>query len=254
MTEITPEHVKRLIEIESSVQYDASPTEGEKPFLVKNRKSIILISAPHGAKTYRETEKDGWHEEDEYTAGMALLLGEICNVSVIAMVSRSDKSDPNHHDESDSIYKQTLRELIETGTTKHVIDLHGAKENSDFLATSQLVDLGLGKEDDYLPEAHRKKLIDLIEAQLGANATDRNGKSGFPAASRKRIRVANFCHNLGVSSVQIEMKPELRVALRKEDSSAFKKEGKNYAAPQEKIMGMLQALTEFIEYLKEVKE
>jgi len=106
MIEITLRHINRLIEIESSVQYDKAPPNGEQPYIITNRQSPILISAPHGARTKRDNKDEFWHEEDEYTAGMARLLGEICGVSVIAMVARSDTYDPNYHDEKKSDYKK----------------------------------------------------------------------------------------------------------------------------------------------------
>ena len=201
---------------------------------MKNRKSSILISAPHGAKTHRETDDGGWHEEDEYTAGMALLLGEICDVSVIAMVAQSEESDPNHHDEQNSKYKQKLRELLKPGKVIYVIDLHGAAEDSKYMTSAQLVDLGLGRGNEYLQKAHREKLINLIEGQLGSEVTDRKGMRGFPSTGNT---VAHFCYDLGASSVQIEMKPELRVAERKEDSVSFQERKQNIYCSARKNYG-----------------
>jgi hypothetical protein len=248
MIEVNSAHITRLIAIESTVNYDSFPTARGESFIVINRNSPILVSAPHGARTYRNNRDGIWHEEDEYTAGMAMVLGEVCSVSVIATILKSKSSDPNYHDASNSDYKQKLREIITTNKIKYVIDLHGAKKDSDFLAESQLVDLGLGNRNDYLPEVVQKKLIELIEARLGNGVTDRHEKSGFPAAGGNTI--AAFCGRLNIHAVQIEMKPQLRIASRKPDASAFAREG-NYKAPEETLIGMLQAITDFIEYLKE---
>jgi hypothetical protein len=253
--EITKAHINRLIELEASIQYDESPPAGEKPFIVKDGKFPILISAPHGARTHRNNRLEEWHEEDEYTAGMAKLLGEICDVSVIAMVARSDHYDPNYHDEEKAEYKQKIRRIIEANEIKYVIDLHGAGKNSNYLASTQLVDLGLGNNNEYLDEVHREKLVNLIEAELGEGVTNRNGKTGFPAASKSKIRIALFCHNfeiqsIQIQSVQIEMRPQLRVAHRFQTASLYKNDGK-YDADPNSIIHMLQALVDFIEYLKE---
>jgi hypothetical protein len=248
MIEITPSHINRLIEIESSVQYDKAPPNGKQPFIIKNRKSPIIISAPHGARTKRDNKDEFWHEEDEYTAGIARLLGEICGVSVIAMVARSDTYDPNYYDEKKPEYKKELAEIIKADKIKYVIDLHGAAFNSNSLASTQLVDLGLGKDNDYLDEAHQEKLVSLIETQLGDNVTYRNKKPGFPAAGKGTI--ANFCNKLGIATVQIEMKSQVRVAHRFSTASLYKSYGA-YDADPNSIIHMLQALVDFIEYLKD---
>ncbi|MBT7074378.1 MAG: hypothetical protein HN922_05670 [Anaerolineae bacterium] len=248
MPRITETHINRLIEFEASVQYDKSPPIGEKPFIVIDGKFPILISAPHGARTFRDNDKEVWHEEDEYTAGMAMLLKETCNTSAIATIFKNEDYDPNYVSDNDVPYKQELRETIKTNKIKYVIDLHGAGKYSKSLANTQLVDLGLGSDNDYLPKTHMDKLVDLIEFQLGDGATSRNGKRGFPAA--KSGTVAYFCNKLGVEVVQIEMRPQLRVAHRFQTASLYKNDGK-YDADPNCITHMLQALVDFIEYLKE---
>jgi len=80
---------------------------------------------------------------------------------------------------------------------------------------------------------------------------------GFDAQGENRM--AAFAHQiLSVYSVQIEMKPTVRVPLRRVDSSMYRKSqskfGGPYAAKRQEVLGMLQALVEFIEYLKSYKE
>ena len=105
MTLITSEHISRLINLESKVNYDKSPLEGKDPFIVIENDSKVLISAPHGARTFRNNTEQIWHEEDEYTAGMALLLGELCSVPVIATSCRNDVYDPNYMANDNISYK-----------------------------------------------------------------------------------------------------------------------------------------------------
>jgi hypothetical protein len=93
--------VDRLIQTESFVNYNNPPPPETQPFVVVKRKSNILISAPHGCRTFRNRNGQTWHDEDEYTAGMALLLGELCRVNVIATLWRTDDSDPNDTKEND---------------------------------------------------------------------------------------------------------------------------------------------------------
>ena len=248
MIQIRPEHVQSLVQIESDIHYNEAPPPGGKPFVVVSRDSPVLLSAPHGARTYRNNRKVRWHEEDEYTAGMALLLSELCGTSAIATTWRIDDYDPNWH--QSCAYKDAIADLIRNPETniRFVIDLHGAALHSAHLAKTQLIDLGLGENNNYLAEAHWKRLIKIIEARLGAEAIDRKGKRGFPATNENRI--AHFCYERGVGAVQIEMKPQVRVAHRFPTASLYKSCGE-YEADPAFITQMIKVLSEFIEYLKE---
>lgn len=251
---ILAEHaIEKLIQIESRVHYSELPPPERKPFVLIDRQSPVIISAPHGAMTYRNNRSEIWHEEDEYTAGMALLLAELCNVSVIATIWRTADSDPNEHSYDQSEYKQSLDTLINKGEVHRLIDLHGAGEKSQNLADSQWVDLGLGENNDYLPNCEAVFLRGRLEDNLGSDVTLRKGKSGFSASGSNRIAAFAKAH-LGVYSVQVEMKPIVRIPRRREDASMFHKSIKDgggpYSAPSRQIIGMLQALVDFIEYLK----
>ena len=105
MVDITPVHLNQLITIESHIHYGEPPPPGILPFVAIDRESPILLSAPHGARTHRNSSDDEWHEEDEYTAGMALLLSELCETSVVGTIWRTDDSDPNYHGEARSPYQ-----------------------------------------------------------------------------------------------------------------------------------------------------
>jgi len=123
---ITEQHYARLIELEkTAVRYQELPSDGDQPFIIKNGEGKVMLSAPHGAMTCRNPEKQVWHEEDEYTAGMALLLNEVMKAPIIAMVRKSSAYDPNWT-EDDCAYKEELRRLIQEGSIQYVIDLHGA--------------------------------------------------------------------------------------------------------------------------------
>jgi hypothetical protein len=137
--------------IESNVHYGEPPPPEQEPFVLIDRDSSILFSAPHGCRTYRDRRGDTWHDEDEYTAGMALLLSEICNTSVIATTWRTDHSDPNDTYEDNSPYKRAIRELKNNGKIHWVIDLHGAGLNSSKMFETQLVDLGTGTSNQSMP-------------------------------------------------------------------------------------------------------
>ncbi|MCC6958031.1 MAG: hypothetical protein IT316_14620 [Anaerolineales bacterium] len=251
---ILAEHViEKLIQIESDVHYSELPPPDQEPFILVDRQSPVIISAPHGAMTYRNNGREIWHEEDEYTAGMALLLAELCKVSVIATIWRTADSDPNEHSKDQSGYKKKLDALFENGDVHWLIDLHGAGKKSRNLADTQLVDLGIGKCDDYLPIEATAYFRKQIENYLGQGVTSREGKNGFPASDPNRI--AAFAKSYpNVYSVQVEMKPKVRIPRRRVDASMFTKSiedgGGPYSAPAHHVVGMMQAIVDFIEYLK----
>ena len=255
---ILPEHIiERLIQIETGIHYTELPLPERAAFVVKTRESSVILSAPHGAITFRNNNDEIWHEEDEYTGGMALLLSEICATSVIATIWRTEDSDPNDHGEARSAYKQELRRLVENTNARCLIDLHGASEDSTSLASEQKVDLGIGKDDKYLPTKAYESLRSILERHLGKGVAERNGKVGFKAEGKNRI--AAFAHQtLGLNSVQIEMKPSVRVPLRRIDSSMYQKNSSKYGGPYsalpQNVLGMMQSLVEFIEYVKAYKE
>lgn len=257
------QQVENLIQIESQIHYNESPPDEVLPFTINNRDSSILLSAPHGCRTYRNRNRETWHEEDEYTAGMALLLGELCQVSVIATIWQTNDSDPNDTKERDeresrsSPYKMAVRNLCEQ-RVRWVIDLHGASRNSKQMAPTQLVDLGTGKDGNSIPKGQLEILRSTIEKHLGPSITDRNNYLGWNASLPGRS-ITNFAQKeLGVNAVQIEMKPAIRVALRRVDSTMYGKllseGGGPYAAPADQVLAMMQSLAEFIENLKSTEE
>ncbi len=251
MAAVNTDHVCQLIAIESHVHYGEPPPPGMFPFVAISRESPVLISAPHGARTFRNTPDEEWHEEDEYTAAMALLLSELCETSVIATIYRTDNSDPNYHGEAHSIYKQAVRKIVSTQNINWVIDLHGASQSTPKMDSHHLVDLGTRQELKSLPSVQLNRLQDILEEKFGKDTIHHNG---FPAKENGRSITA-FCHgDLKLHAVQIEMKPAVRVARRRVDATMYGKPlsegGGPYAAPAKQVLGMMQSLVDFIEHLK----
>jgi hypothetical protein len=239
--------IDRLISIEAHVHYGEPPPPGVpaiEPFVCVARDSHVLISAPHGTRTFRDSIDEAWHEEDEYTAGMALLLSERCGTSVIANVWRSDKCDPNHHSEEHCFYKQALRKLVAKQGVRWVVDLHGAAQENARMGARR-VDLGTRKTKQSMNAQHRDKLHELIESALGKGTVSHDV---FAAWDEDRITA--FCQEeLKVQAIQIEMKPSVRIPFRRCDASSFAKQGPFSATPED-VMNMLGALEAFINYLK----
>ena len=234
----------RLVSIESHVHYGEPPPPGREPFVIVRRRAPVLISAPHGAMTHRNSYREEWHQEDDYSAGIALLLAERCRVPAIVTLWRTDNEDPNHHVEDNSAYKRALKRVVERAGVRCVIDLHAARDNS--MPRDVLVDLGTRREKQSLPPAHLAELTRLIEDRLGAGAVSHNT---FPARVNRRTITA-YCHGtLGLHAVQVEMKSAVRVPERRVDATAYAESGP-FAARPENVVGMLQALADFVRYLE----
>ena len=214
MVEITHTHLEQLIDIESQVHYGISPPPGQPPFVAVQRPSRILLSAPHGARTFRNCETEAWHEEDEYTAGMVLLLSELCGTSVVATIWRTDDCDPNYH--APCPYKSALADLVRRQGIHWVIDLHGASPRT--LRLPYQVDLGSRKQLHSLPLRQRQRLTELLEKRLGVGSVSHNK---FPASHPDRTVTAYSHEKLGIHAVQVEMAPSVRVPWRRIDSSSL---------------------------------
>ena len=260
MEKLTLSHFKRLIELEKQIRYDNFPPAGESPFEVINCSSPVLLSAPHGAITYRNNGEQIWHEEDEYTAGMVLLLSEICEVSAIAMKWKCQDYDPNYTNRDDLAYKREITKLIDEHDIRYVLDLHGAALFSKGLDSDQTIDLGtrqkVVKDTPSINLAH----VDYFERLLGsigdrceiANFVVRRNRfsasgPGTITTFASRQKVLNT--DVNVQAMQIEMKPQVRVAQRFPAATLYRSCGPFDADPT-CVLHMLQSLANFVEYLK----
>ena len=264
MTLITAEHINRLINLESGINYDTPPLEGKEPFMVIENNAPVLISAPHGARTFRNNKEQVWHEEDEYTAGMALLLGELCSVPVVASIFRNDAYDPNYTSNENVSYKQALGRLIQKYRVRFVIDLHGAALYSEKLDPKQTIDLGLRQSEKDSEPSMEMTHVEKLESLLSDTGTQCDascfvvGRNKFPGAGNGTVITyavdqKNPATGKNVQAIQIEMKPQVRIANRFPTATLYKSCGP-YQAQIENMSHMLQSLIVFINYLKETEE
>ena len=234
----------QLIALEHYICYDEpTPAGVPHPFVVVRRPSHILVSAPHAARCWRSNGRQAWHMEEEYTAALALLLGDLCQVSVIAGRWRDDQSDPNWHYESESPYKQTVRHLVEQQGIRWLIDLHGMRETR--LTRRQRVDLGSRHDLKSLPLDQLTTLSQLIEERLGPGSVSHNR---FPARVPGRSLTAFVHGELKIHSVQVEMKQSVLIARRRLQAPRFFSEG-HYAAEPWRVTGIIDALATYIRQL-----
>jgi hypothetical protein len=242
VVEITRAHLDQLIDIESRVHYGIPPPPGVAPFVAVRRPSRVLLSAPHGARTFRHCETETWHEEDEYTASMALLLSELCGTSVVATIWRTDDCDPNY--QYPCPYKDALAALVRGQQVRWVIDLHGASRRN--LKRACRVDLGSRKDLCSLPQGQLDRFEHLLEKHLGADTVSHNR---FHASAPRRTITAYSHEELGIHAVQVEMVPSVRVPRRRLANSTYEREGPWIPRPA-RVMSMMQALADFIEGLQ----
>lgn len=262
---IPPEKIiEQLIQIEAEIHYAELPPPGCVPFVVVRRESPVILSAPHGAITFRNNNDEIWHEEDEYTASMALLISEICSVSAIAMKWKCKDYDPNYTESDDLPYKREIRKLIDELGVQFIIDLHGAALYSPKLDKNQTIDLGIRQKNKEDEPSFKLIHVEKFEQFLCANESEFEStdfivrRNKFPAAgpgtitsfaSKQRIPDTD----IHVQALQIEMKPHVRVAQRFQSASLYKSCGP-FTASSSSVLHMLQSLVNFIEYLKVYKE
>ena len=257
MVTITLDHIRQLIQREAGVHYNEPHPQGEAPFVVVRRQSPVLLSAPHGARTYRNNAGERWHEEDDYTAGMVLLLSELCGTAAMATMWRIDDYDPNYYEACP--YKEALGKLIQEAGIRYVIDLHGAALNSTTLDPNQTIDLGFRSEQDgerSMDEQYIRELEHCL--QVTDNDCDPAcfviGRNRFAAKGRGTI--TTFAHHQfvpgtqeRVQAIQIEMKPQVRIAHRFPTATLYKSCG-HYDADPHCVVHTLQALANFVGHLK----
>ncbi len=186
-------------------------------------------------------------------------MGKLCKVSVISAIFKNGEYDPNYTEDADVAYKESIKSLIETSGVRFVIDLHGAALHSRTLDRCQTIDLGYrceNADERSMGEERVQALEDYLEAVdcRCDPACYVVGRNKFPA--KRSGTITSFVFNdFGkqdrdkVEAIQIELKPQVRVAHRFPTASLYTSCG-SYDADPNCIMHTVQALTNFIEHLK----
>lgn len=246
MIEITDAHIDRLIQLESENIYSAEIDDGRPNYRVIDRPSRVLLSAPHGSRTYRNNKFEKWHSEDGFTAGMCRLLAEVCGASAIVTVYPNFEYDPNYS-RFDVPYKSTIMQLIEKNDIRFVLDIHGASFHTDKMLAHEKIDLGYRSDkidiDRSMRRVHIKELVSLTRQFAGERYESDFQISHNRFAARRCYTITSFVHNLSVTysnpdvqALQIELKPHLRIARN--------------ADYRDNVKTMLQVLTNYIQYLE----
>jgi len=235
--------IVQLIEFENDIHYqeDADDNQSEYEYLEGN--IPILLSAPHGAVHTRE-RKD--KEEDEYTAGLARLIGNRTGAYVI-YARRKSKTDPNA--DANASYKQFLLQNVQENKIRFVLDLHGANKDRDF-------GIALGTmHGESCSHNEKQKIIDAF-TKHGVSVSGK-GFSRLDVDYRmpgvgddRREPIVRFCHRNSIPAAQIEINAWLRIPKRREDASDS---DKSFKGDHRLIINIIEALSDIVSSIAEEK-
>jgi hypothetical protein len=235
------ELITRLVELEDDVRYQEIADETNPEFRYVAGKLPILISAPHGAVHTRDGRPK---EEDEYTAGLAQLLGERTDAHVIYS-RRKSATDPNA--DSQAPYKKYLEKILLSKKIRFVIDLHGANADSDF-------GVAIGTMHGKSCSADEKLTIINTLGKYGFTS-DRERLSGLDIDNKfsaegneKREPITRFCYQLSIPAVQLEVNAYLRIPVRRDDSTNH---NLPFSGDPKLIANLVDSLSEIVNVLAE---
>lgn len=216
----------RAIEFER-IQYDGASDdyfgiiEGDMP---------ILLSAPHGARHLRD---GAWKGEDEYTAALAITLGELTGASVI-FVKNKTKEDSNYV--PTTRYKDAIRKLVHEKGIRFLADIHGADIGRNYKVTVGIID-----EED-MERCSCPRCKPFIEEAFRTFQYPLFHLDAFTAASSGTVTsfVRHFC---GIEAAQFEINARYRIVERKPDSTrALHGDEPSFRAEEADVLALVQCL------------
>jgi len=204
----------------------------------------ILISAPHGARPYRNG-KPRDVGEDEYTASISVMLGKLTGAHVI-YVKNATKEDPNYY--QGTKYKEAIKELVDKHEIKFIADIHGAANENDFK-----VDVGIIDEKD-MNNCSCPNFKDIIEESFKEITEAQGGKLfniRFAGAGRPKERIETVIRfakdTCKIEAAQFEIRADYRILKRKPDATmALESDKKEFPSDKEKVKNLVIILKEMI--------
>jgi hypothetical protein len=227
----------RLLELEEDVRYQELASETEPEFLYVEGDIPVLLSAPHGAV---HTRKGKEKEEDEFTAGLARLLGELTGAHVL-YARRKSLCDPNYY--PGGAYKRLLETVCRSSNISFILDIHGTSSRRPF-------GIELGTACGQSCPDHKALLVGVLEKH-GFCETNPPGPTRlwidrlFTGGGSERIEtVTRFAwKRLGIPAAQVEINGHLRIPHRKADASA---DNKSFQGDPAGILRMIRVFTTLI--------
>jgi hypothetical protein len=229
------ELIERLIELESDIRYQEYASDYEPEYLHVSGTLPILISAPHGAAHTRNGDK----EEDEYTAGLARLVGSRTGAHVI-YARRKSRTDPNA--DFDAPYKKSLQQIVHDNKINFVVDLHGANVDRDF---GVAIGTMHGKS---CPERDKLIIIGAFEKHGISEAGNRFSRldidNKLPGeGDDNREPITGFCHRISLPAAQLEINAKLRIPIRRDDATHH---DIPFSGNQGLIKNLIEALSDIV--------
>jgi hypothetical protein len=118
--------LQRLVELETAVTHKHPPTNGQSPFMHKQGRLPILLSAPHGTAHRRNGRVKA---EEGFTSALARLVAAETGAHVLH-TQYMTRSDPNY--EPSAPYKTALRRIVQGYDIRFVLDIHGMSDRHKF--------------------------------------------------------------------------------------------------------------------------
>jgi hypothetical protein len=208
--------------------------ESEDYFETQEGNIPILISAPHGARAFRNLK---WKEEDEYTASIAIKLGDITGAHVI-YVKNKTYEDSNYIRKTR--YKEKVKDIIRDDGIKFLLDLHGVNKDRPFK-----ICVGTRYNNNNESSCPTYKHI-IEEALRDFQEPPIFNRRNFKA--KKKETVTSFARKeCGIESAQVEINARYRIVERKPDSSkAISGKEPVFKAEERDVLDLFNHLKEII--------
>lgn len=241
MAQTKNDPLEELVEFENDVHYQEYADDDQPEYAYIKGNMPILLSAPHGAVHTRDGENK---EEDEYTAGLARLIGNRTSSHVI-YARRKSRTDLNA--DPAAPYKQALQQIIQENGIRFVLDLHGANMDRNFgIALGTLHGKSCSEQEKQIIVSAFEK-FGISETGIGLSRLDDNNQLvGLGNANREPI--VKFCYRNSIPAAQIEINAWLRIPKRREDASA---PDKNFKGDQRLIINIINAFSDIISSIGE---
>ena len=223
------------MDLESDVQYQEYASIDSPEFLHVTGTLPVLISAPHGAVHTRNGDK----EEDEYTAGIARLIGSRTGAHVI-YARRKSRTDPNAA--FTAPYKQALQQIVHESGIRFVLDLHGANKDRGFGIAVGTMHGKSCSEQEKLIIVRTFEKYGISDA--GGNLSRLDIDRLLPGeGSDTREPIVKFCYRNSIHAAQIEINAWLRIPKRRADASA---PDKDFEGDHRLIKNSIEALSDVV--------
>lgn len=204
----------------------------------------VLISAPHGARPFRNGEPRGVGE-DEYTASIAIILGKLTEAHVI-YVKNATKKDPNYY--PGTKYKQAIKEIVNKYKIKFIADIHGASNKNDFKVDVGIIDVkDMNKcSCPIFKDIIQESLKEIREAQGGKLFNIKFAGAGKPKEGIETVTrfAKDTCM---IEAAQFEIRADCRILKQKPDATmALESDKKEFPCDKEQVSKLITLLKEMI--------